>query len=49
MRYALNYDGWTLIYQRVAGSEEQKKKYLPVLGRLEQIGCFCLTEPDVGR
>ncbi len=30
------------------GSEEQKKKYLPKLGRGELIGCFGLTEPDFG-
>lgn len=30
------------------GSEEQKKKYLPRLGRGELIGCFGLTEPDHG-
>ncbi|MEL4381628.1 acyl-CoA dehydrogenase [Shewanella algae] len=30
------------------GSEEQKQKYLPTLARGELIGCFGLTEPDVG-
>ncbi|WP_335915583.1 acyl-CoA dehydrogenase [Shewanella algae] len=30
------------------GSEEQKQKYLPKLARGELIGCFGLTEPDVG-
>ncbi len=30
------------------GSEEQKQKYLPKLGRGEYIGCFGLTEPDHG-
>jgi len=30
------------------GSEEQKKKYLPMLARGEWIGCFGLTEPDAG-
>jgi glutaryl-CoA dehydrogenase len=30
------------------GSEAQKKKYLPALGRGELIGCFGLTEPDHG-
>jgi len=29
-------------------SEEQKRKYLPKLGRGELIGCFGLTEPDHG-
>src|SRR6201997_3827775 len=30
------------------GSEEQKKKWLPPMARLEKIGCFGLTEPLVG-
>src|SRR6185503_18832488 len=30
------------------GTEEQKKKWLPLLKRFETIGCFALTEPDVG-
>ncbi|MCB4359537.1 acyl-CoA dehydrogenase [Quatrionicoccus australiensis] len=30
------------------GSEEQKEKYLPRLGKGELIGCFGLTEPDSG-
>ena len=30
------------------GSEAQKKKYLPKLCSAEWIGCFGLTEPDVG-
>jgi glutaryl-CoA dehydrogenase len=30
------------------GSEEQRKKYLPRLAAGEWIGCFGLTEPDVG-
>lgn len=30
------------------GSEEQRKKYLPKLASGEWIGCFGLTEPDVG-
>jgi glutaryl-CoA dehydrogenase len=30
------------------GSEEQKKKYLPLLATGELIGCFGLTEPDYG-
>ncbi len=30
------------------GNEEQKKKYLPRLASGEWIGCFCLTEPNVG-
>ncbi len=30
------------------GSEEQKKKYLPKLAKGEIIGCYGLTEPNVG-
>jgi glutaryl-CoA dehydrogenase len=30
------------------GSEEQKQKWLPQMARFEKIGCFGLTEPDVG-
>ena len=32
----------------VAGSEEQKEKWLPPMARLDKIGCFGLTEPLVG-
>jgi glutaryl-CoA dehydrogenase len=32
----------------LAGSEEQKERWLPAMARLEQIGAFGLTEPDVG-
>jgi acyl-CoA dehydrogenase len=31
-----------------AGSEEQKKKYLPALARAECLAAFALTEPDAG-
>ncbi|WP_421893967.1 acyl-CoA dehydrogenase [Marinoscillum sp.] len=30
------------------GSEEQKQKYLPKLATGEQIGAFCLSEPEAG-
>jgi glutaryl-CoA dehydrogenase len=30
------------------GSEEQRQKFLPKLGRGEFVGCFGLTEPDAG-
>jgi butyryl-CoA dehydrogenase len=30
------------------GTEEQKKKYLPILGKGEQIGAFAGTEPNAG-
>ena len=32
----------------IAGSEEQKQKWLPPMARMEKIGCFGLTEPLVG-
>jgi len=32
----------------IAGTEEQKKKYLPLLARGETIGAFALTEPEAG-
>src|SRR6266571_3728796 len=32
----------------IAGSEEQKQKWLPPMARFETIGCFGLTEPEVG-
>lgn len=30
------------------GSEEQKRRFLPALGRGEMLGAFCLTEPGAG-
>lgn len=30
------------------GTEEQKKRWLPAMARGEKVGCFGLTEPDVG-
>lgn len=30
------------------GNEEQKKKFLPKLASGENIGCFCLSEPNAG-
>src|SRR5258705_3408073 len=38
----------TLFRSNLAGSEEQKKKWLPPMVRMEKIGCFGLTEPLVG-
>src|SRR5262249_13796286 len=32
----------------IAGTEEQKKKWLPPLARAEKIGAFALTEPEAG-
>jgi glutaryl-CoA dehydrogenase len=32
----------------LCGSEEQKQKWLPPMARLEKVGSFGLTEPDVG-
>lgn len=30
------------------GTEEQKRRYLPLLASGEAIGCYCLTEPNAG-
>lgn len=32
----------------LCGSEEQKQRWLPAMARMEQIGAFGLTEPEVG-
>ena len=32
----------------LCGSEEQKQRWLPSMARMDQIGAFALTEPDVG-
>jgi glutaryl-CoA dehydrogenase len=32
----------------LCGSEEQKQRWLPEMARMEKIGCFGLTEPEVG-
>jgi glutaryl-CoA dehydrogenase len=32
----------------ICGSEEQKQRWLPPMARLEKVGSFGLTEPDVG-
>ncbi|HEY5855743.1 MAG TPA: acyl-CoA dehydrogenase family protein [Aldersonia sp.] len=32
----------------LCGSDEQRERYLPAMARLEKIGSFGLTEPDVG-
>jgi glutaryl-CoA dehydrogenase len=32
----------------MCGSEEQKQRWLPPMARLEKIGAFGLTEPDIG-
>ena len=32
----------------LCGSQEQKQQWLPVMARMEKIGAFGLTEPDVG-
>jgi len=32
----------------LCGSEEQKQRFLPAMARMEQIGAFGLTEPEVG-
>jgi glutaryl-CoA dehydrogenase len=42
------HDGLAMGSIYLAGSEEQKQKWLPPMARLEKIGCFGLTEPTVG-
>jgi alkylation response protein AidB-like acyl-CoA dehydrogenase len=42
------HDGLAMGSIYLAGSEEQKQKWLPAMARLEKIGCFGLTEPLVG-
>jgi glutaryl-CoA dehydrogenase len=32
----------------LCGSEEQKQRWLPAMARMDKIGAFALTEPDVG-
>ena len=32
----------------LCGSDEQRERFLPAMARLEKIGSFGLTEPDVG-
>ena len=32
----------------LCGSDEQRKTFLPAMAKLEKIGAFALTEPDVG-
>jgi alkylation response protein AidB-like acyl-CoA dehydrogenase len=32
----------------LAGTEEQKQKWLPPMARMEKVGCFALSEPLVG-
>lgn len=49
MRSAASVQGSLVMYPIFAyGSEEQRKKWLPVLAKGEAIGCFGLTEPDFG-
>jgi alkylation response protein AidB-like acyl-CoA dehydrogenase len=42
------HDGLAMGSIYLAGSEEQKRKWLPPMARMELIGCFGLTEPLVG-
>ena len=42
------HDGLAMGSIYLDGSEEQKQKWLPQMARLEKIGCFGLTEPQVG-
>ena len=40
--------GLAMLSIYMTGSEEQKQKWLPPMARFEKIGCFGLTEPEVG-
>ena len=42
------HDGLAMGSIYLAGSEEQKQKWLPPMARFEKIGCFGLTEPLIG-
>ena len=42
------HDGLAMGSIYLDGSEEQKRRWLPQMARLEKIGCFGLTEPLVG-
>jgi glutaryl-CoA dehydrogenase len=42
------HDGLGMGAVALCGSEEQKQRWLPPMARMEQIGAFALTEPDVG-
>jgi glutaryl-CoA dehydrogenase len=49
MRSMASVQGSLVMYPIHAyGSEEQKERYLPALGRGEMVGCFGLTEPEHG-
>ena len=49
LRSFVSVQGALVMYPIFAyGSEEQKKKWLPLLARADKIGCFGLTEPDHG-
>jgi len=42
------HDGLAMGSIYIDGSEEQRQKWLPPMARFEKIGCFGLTEPQVG-
>lgn len=42
------HSGLALQSINLCGSEEQKKEFLPQMMKLDKIGAFALTEPDVG-
>src|ERR1700757_2897179 len=49
LRSFVSVQGALVMYPIFAfGSEEQKRKWLPLLAKGERIGCFGLTEPDHG-
>ena len=41
--------GLVTLCLRQWGSEEQRQRYLPGLASGELIGCYCLTESEIGR
>src|SRR3989441_6955415 len=49
LRSFVSVQGALVMYPIFAfGSEEQKRKWIPLLAKGEKIGCFGLTEPDHG-
>ena len=49
LRSFVSVQGALVMYPIFAfGSEEQRRKWLPLLAKGEKIGCFGLTEPDHG-
>jgi glutaryl-CoA dehydrogenase len=42
------HSGLTMGSNYLCGSEEQRQKWLPQMARMEKIGAFGLTEPEIG-